>query len=626
MFNNYLNDSEIQSAIDNLVSAYPALCEKIPLQYQTYERRVCYAMRAGQVRDQTRAGLLFTGSTHGDEWGGVEICICLVADILESYSLGTGLVYGGKTFTRQMIINIVEGMNVFVIPCVNPDGRNYSQNDAGYYGRKNRNPAGGGNTWVGVDINRNQDALWDFEHLCDPAGIGHMEVSSDPNSDVYHGPSAQSEAEARNIKWILDQNPNIRWYTDIHSSGCWIQYPWFWDDNQSDNREMNFRNPAYDGLRGIPVEYYGVPSANFGLDGSRYREYIDPSELQRMVDIAYRMRDAIQSVRGEQYTPREGAKMYPATGSNKDYAYARHIQDPSKGKIYASYTLEFGHAFVPPWNEMVNVIADVCAGLIEFACASFESIIVELLTPQVSFYVANPDLNVTSHVMFSVLSSQQVTFRILSGPTVSSGSPGTSFGAPSGTTFSLPPTMATGPARELAIPISFHAATNNDAANGWVIIECLETSQRWEVLLHGEVISGNCIHLIAGCRSPIDFCKHSLQPCLRRIWGCLRNIGWCRPMVVDCKHAILGCHPSIIDCRNTIGGCMGNIICPTINPQPLDRSLETLNVLLRELGEEPPARLLSSKRIQAMMKKLPPEMRKAVTMMIRHMKKDMSDE
>jgi hypothetical protein len=71
---------------------------------------------------------------------------------------------------------------------------------------------------------------------------------------------------------------------------------------------------------------------------------------------------------------------------------------------------------------------------------------------------------------------------------------------------------------------------------------------------------------------------------------------------------------------------MRSIICPTINPQPLDRSVDTLHVLLRELGEEPPARLLSSKRIQAMMKKLPPEMRKAVTMMIQHMKKDMSDE
>jgi hypothetical protein len=524
-----------------------------------------------------------------------------------------------------MIQNIVEGMNVFVIPCVNPDGRNYSQNGGGYWGRKNRNPAAGGSTY-GVDINRNQDALWDFEHLCDPAAIDHMVVSSDPNDDVYHGPSVQSEAEARNIQWLLDQNPAIRWYTDIHSAGCWIQWPWFWDDDQSDNPEMNFLNPAYDGLRGIPDEYGGVPSASYGFDGSRYREYIDASELQRIVNMANRMRDAIKAVRGEQYTSRQGVKMYPATGSNKDYVYARHIQDPSKGKIYASYTLEFGHEFAPPWNEMVNVISDVCAGLIEFACASFESIIVELLTPQVSFTCANPNLNATSQVVFSILSSQQVTLRILSGPDVVSGSPGTSFAAPSGTTFSLPPTMATGPARELAIPISFHAASYNDTADGQVVIECLETSEQWVVFLHGEVIHGECAHLIVGCRSPIEFCKHSLQPCLRRISGCPRSIGWCRPLVVDCKHAILGCRPSIIDCRNTIGGCMRSIICPTINPQPLDRSVDTLHVLLRELGEEPPARLLSSKRIQAMMKKLPPEMRKAVTMMIQHMKKDMSDE
>lgn len=59
--------------------------------------------------------------------GGADICISLAADLLEAYNGGTGLVYGGKSLSKQEIARIIEGMQLLMLPDVNPDGRHHSQ-------------------------------------------------------------------------------------------------------------------------------------------------------------------------------------------------------------------------------------------------------------------------------------------------------------------------------------------------------------------------------------------------------------------------------------------------------------------------------------------------------------------
>ena len=48
-------------------------------------------------------GVLLISGTHAREWGGPDILINLAADLLEAWSAGTGLVYGGTSFTAAEV-------------------------------------------------------------------------------------------------------------------------------------------------------------------------------------------------------------------------------------------------------------------------------------------------------------------------------------------------------------------------------------------------------------------------------------------------------------------------------------------------------------------------------------------
>jgi hypothetical protein len=75
-------------------------------------------------------------------------------------------------------------------------------------------------------------------------------------------------------------------------------------------------------------------------DGN-YKEYMTPQDLQRFQTVAGRIVDAIAAVRGRVYTPEPSVDLYPTTGTLSDYAYSRHIADPSHGKVYG-YSFETG--------------------------------------------------------------------------------------------------------------------------------------------------------------------------------------------------------------------------------------------------------------------------------------------
>jgi hypothetical protein len=82
------------------------------------------------------------------------------------------------------------------------------------------------------------------------------------------------------------------------------------------------------------------------------------------------MRAAIQAVRGRGYTVMQSMSLYPTAGTSDDYAYSRHIVDPSKPKVF-SYTIEWGSPtnptpFHPPYPEMKQIIQEITAALLQF--------------------------------------------------------------------------------------------------------------------------------------------------------------------------------------------------------------------------------------------------------------------
>src|SRR3982075_3620193 len=123
----FLNVVEIESALIGLASNYPTISSLITLPFFTFEGRQSHALLIGTGGGCPKTGVLIISGAHAREWGGPDICINFAADLLEAYSLGTGLLYGAMSYSAAEVRSIIRRLDLIVFPCINPDGRNYSQ-------------------------------------------------------------------------------------------------------------------------------------------------------------------------------------------------------------------------------------------------------------------------------------------------------------------------------------------------------------------------------------------------------------------------------------------------------------------------------------------------------------------
>jgi murein tripeptide amidase MpaA len=351
----FLNVVEIESALVALNSAYPALTQLITLPNTTYEGRTSNALLIrGNASFDCRPALVLVSGVHAREWGGPDIIVNLATDLLEAYSTNAGLAYGNKSFSAATIQSIVNRTDVVVFPDLNPDGRAYSMaakpETTQACWRKNRNPAssGGDPLKIGVDVNRNYDFLWNFPVTFAP---GIWPASNFPEHDTFFGTGPFSEAESRNVLWLIDLFANARYFVDVHSYSGLVLHPWGDDQNQTTNASMSFMNAAWNGQRGIKND--------------TYRDYLPVGRLAELQTAATVMRDGIFAVRGESYVAQQGFLLYPTSGTSEDWAFTREFLVPSRGRLNG-FVIEFNKNidFFPTWKEMVDFIADIDAGLI----------------------------------------------------------------------------------------------------------------------------------------------------------------------------------------------------------------------------------------------------------------------
>jgi carboxypeptidase T len=367
----YLNVRQVESAL-SAASRPPnhLFTDLITLPNPTWEGRTCRALKIAKGSDSGRMGVYFIGGVHAREWGSPDILIYFIQRLTRAYRTNSDLNVGSKNFTTAQIQSIVDNLDVFIFPQVNPDGRNYSITVEPNW-RKNRRPASSSNPGcLGVDINRNYDFLWNYPAYFHPQAP--VRNSTDPcDYQVYIGPSAASEPETQNVVSMLDSHPNIRFFVDVHSYGEAILYGWGDDQDQTTNPNMNFQNGAFNGQRGIK-------------DDAVYREYIDDPDLNIAIKLANRMRDAVRAVRGRAYEVKSSFDLYPTAGTSTDYAFSRHLAEASNGKVY-TYTIEWGSRanqtpFHPPYSEMQNIIREVTAGLLDSCLSLIE--LTQIPTPR----------------------------------------------------------------------------------------------------------------------------------------------------------------------------------------------------------------------------------------------------
>jgi murein tripeptide amidase MpaA len=346
----YLNYDEIISAVQILAEKYPDLTTRITLPNLTAESRRVDALAIGTTRGRDRPTAIFVGGVHAREWVPPDALVSLAADLLEAYASGTGLRYGSAYFGKAAVAAIVEGMQIVILPCANPDGRVFSQSVDGDW-RKNRRPMVDqqGHVCHGVDINRNFDVAWDFRRYFAPDAVS---ASADPcHKYLYVGPAAASEPETQNIVWLLDSFPGTRWFIDVHGAIPAVFHCWGLDSNQTTDPQQNFLNTAFDGLRGSPDDAYG--------------EFIADGDLAVVQSLARTMKDAISLVAGDDYGVSPAFDLYATSGASDDYAFSRHLANPALPKILG-FTMECGREFQPDETDRETVIKEVSAALVAF--------------------------------------------------------------------------------------------------------------------------------------------------------------------------------------------------------------------------------------------------------------------
>ncbi|HYH27378.1 MAG TPA: M14 family metallopeptidase, partial [Actinomycetota bacterium] len=194
---------QVTITLDDFLNA-PASIPRGPFQPQV--------LRIGKQRDGSKVGVFLYCQQHAREWATPLTCVETAERLLRNYAIDPK--------TQEMVDNL----DIFILPSVNPDGSLYSFYDFASQ-RKNMTrhcaltatngmPASR-NSW-GVDLNRNNTVGTLFD--------GYSGASSSCTSETYAGPAEGSEPEIRNEHWIVETFQNIKFSNNIHSYGGYFMW------------------------------------------------------------------------------------------------------------------------------------------------------------------------------------------------------------------------------------------------------------------------------------------------------------------------------------------------------------------------------------------------------------------
>src|SRR5918999_4391827 len=183
-----------------------------------------------------KVGVFLYCQQHAREWATPLTCLETAEQLLRNYAIDPR--------TRELVDNL----DIFILPSSNPDGSHYSIHNfplqrrnmtnwcveggeetddpfAENFWAPRVNPGTGApyvnsdpasrNLW-GVDLNRNNTVGTIFD--------GYIGASHSCTSDVYTGPGEASEPEIRNELWIADEFDNIKFSNNIHSFGGYFMW------------------------------------------------------------------------------------------------------------------------------------------------------------------------------------------------------------------------------------------------------------------------------------------------------------------------------------------------------------------------------------------------------------------
>lgn len=261
----YHSYQEVVRDLTNLSNLYPHLVSLESLG-KTHENRDMTMIRiSGMTKADAESkripAIIYTGCHHAREHLSVEVPLMYAKYLVAEYAAG-----------NSKIKALLDSREVFIAPIINPDGHVYDftgSNSRGKMWRKNRRDNGRGS--FGVDLNRNYGYGWNTGGS-----------SSDPDSEVYMGPSPFSEPETQAVRDFVNANPRITTFLSFHTFSELVLYPW----------------------------------------GHSYDKIGDKDGRKEDLPVFEKM--ARDMAKWNKYVPQQASDLYIASGDTTDWAYGTH--------------------------------------------------------------------------------------------------------------------------------------------------------------------------------------------------------------------------------------------------------------------------------------------------------------
>jgi predicted deacylase len=261
----YRSYEESTALFKNFEKVFPNLI-KVESIGQTWEKREINLITISSNINTSDSfpALFYSGTIHAREWIGHELAIDFVKYIVENIEVDPVL---------QSILNKT---TIYMVPCANPDGFEYSRKHFSFW-RKNRRQNADGT--FGVDLNRNFP-------------IGFIK-STNTTSNIYGGPEPFSEPETCALRDFVQNHPNITIALDYHSQGN-VFFPAhdFRHEDTIDTTDMNIlcANMAEE-IRKVSGREYGIhqgkPPAKL-ISGSGREFYYSQGAISTVVEVGTR--------------------------------------------------------------------------------------------------------------------------------------------------------------------------------------------------------------------------------------------------------------------------------------------------------------------------------------------------
>jgi hypothetical protein len=217
----YHTYDEMVTELSQIESNYPSIAKVFDIG-DSIEGRDILAIKISDnpdVDEVDEPDVLYMGATHAREWISVEIPMYLAYHLVINYGVDPN------------ITKFVDEREIWIVPMVNPDGVEYSQQVYQMWRKNKRDNDDDGyfeRSYDGVDVNRNYGYMW---------GYDDYGSSPYPWSETYRGEYAFSEPENQAIRNLALQNDFI-FSISYHSYGELIIYPWGYIDADTDDHKL----------------------------------------------------------------------------------------------------------------------------------------------------------------------------------------------------------------------------------------------------------------------------------------------------------------------------------------------------------------------------------------------------